>query len=241
VTAPNGWSVRAGAHRTRLPAFVGVEAERAEFEAIWPALARYRGDAARLRRIYETTQVPMVWLDNERRYRHANVPSRLFLRRTLPEFQAFRADDLVPREHLAELEEMWQTLLAEGRAAGTVHIRLPDGIPMDVDYCGVANLLPGSHLFVFMPTRWPEEEMPQPGQPPTGTPEPTRSRLTPREREVMTLIASGAEIATIAEELTLSTHTVKTHVRHALSRLGARNRAHAIAIALQEGEITAAP
>jgi DNA-binding CsgD family transcriptional regulator len=212
-----------------------VEGQRPELGAIWSALARHRGDAARLRRIYETTQVPMVWLDNDRRHRHANVASRLFLRRTLRQLQPLRSDDLVPREHTADLEAMWETLRADDRVAGTIHLRLPDGVPFDVDYCGVANVLPGLHLFVFMPSLWPDEELPQP---PQGPPEPARGRLTPREREVLTLIATGAEVASIAEELTLSPHTVKTHVRQALGRLGARNRAHAIAIALHEGEIT---
>jgi mannose-1-phosphate guanylyltransferase/mannose-1-phosphate guanylyltransferase/phosphomannomutase len=65
-------------------------------------------------------------------------------------------------------------------------------------------------------------------------------RLTPREREVMSLLALGLNGAEIAERLVLSPETVRVHVRNARQRLGARTRAHAIALALKRGEITLA-
>ena len=57
-------------------------------------------------------------------------------------------------------------------------------------------------------------------------------RLSPREREVLTLIASGADLAQIAHELTLSVATVRTHARNALRKLGARNTADLVRTAL---------
>jgi DNA-binding CsgD family transcriptional regulator len=62
--------------------------------------------------------------------------------------------------------------------------------------------------------------------------------LTPREREVITLLALGLSGAEIAERLVLSPETVRIHVRNARQRLGARTRAHAIALALESGAIT---
>jgi DNA-binding NarL/FixJ family response regulator len=55
------------------------------------------------------------------------------------------------------------------------------------------------------------------------------ARLTPREREVLALLAGGATNARIAGRLTLSETTVKSHVKHILRKLGAANRAEAIA------------
>jgi DNA-binding CsgD family transcriptional regulator len=209
--------------------------DRAEFGAIWPSLARHRGDANGLRRIYERSQIPMVWLNNDRAYLHANAAARLFLRLTLHQIQALRADELVPHEHQRGLEDMWAELLGKGRVAGTIAIRLPDGAQFAVDYSGIANVLPGAHLFVFMPQHWPEEELSQfLGRERDGA----RGRLTARESEVLTVIARGAEIAEVARTLSLSPHTVRTHLRNALGKLGAQNRAHAIAIALGSGEIT---
>lgn len=61
--------------------------------------------------------------------------------------------------------------------------------------------------------------------------------LTWREREVLQLIASGASDQEIAEKLTLSIHTVKTHVRHILAKLHAVNRRAAVSEARQRGLI----
>ncbi|MFN3332329.1 MAG: response regulator [Caldilinea sp.] len=59
--------------------------------------------------------------------------------------------------------------------------------------------------------------------------------LTWREREVLQLIATGASDQEIAEKLTLSIHTVKTHVRHILAKLHAVNRRAAVSEAKQRG------
>jgi DNA-binding CsgD family transcriptional regulator len=61
--------------------------------------------------------------------------------------------------------------------------------------------------------------------------------LTPREREVMTMLALGDTGAEIAEKLFISPETVRIHVRNARRRLGARTRAQAIALAIRDGEI----
>jgi DNA-binding NarL/FixJ family response regulator len=62
-------------------------------------------------------------------------------------------------------------------------------------------------------------------------------RLSSREREVFELLAQGLTGEEIANRLVLSGETVRTHVRNGMRRLGARTRAHALAIALTEGEI----
>jgi DNA-binding CsgD family transcriptional regulator len=66
----------------------------------------------------------------------------------------------------------------------------------------------------------------------------SRLQLTDREREVMTLVASGLQSGDMAERLFLSPETVKSHVHNAMSKLGAHTRAHAVAIALVTGQIS---
>lgn len=61
--------------------------------------------------------------------------------------------------------------------------------------------------------------------------------LTQRERQVMGLLAEGRSGARIADELVLSPDTVRTHIRNAMSKLGATTRSHAVALALRRGEI----
>jgi DNA-binding NarL/FixJ family response regulator len=62
-------------------------------------------------------------------------------------------------------------------------------------------------------------------------------QLSPREREIMHLMAEGMTAERIGEEITVSVETVRTHVRNTIRKLQARNRVHAIAIALERGEI----
>lgn len=69
-------------------------------------------------------------------------------------------------------------------------------------------------------------------QPAAGAPEPD---LTPRELQVLQLIAAGAADKEIAERLALSLHTVKTHVRSILSKLHAVNRREAARLAARAG------
>jgi DNA-binding NarL/FixJ family response regulator len=59
--------------------------------------------------------------------------------------------------------------------------------------------------------------------------------LTTRESEVLSFIAQGASNKAIARELDISLHTAKFHVASVLAKLGARNRADALAIAIRRG------
>lgn len=62
-------------------------------------------------------------------------------------------------------------------------------------------------------------------------------RLTAREREVLALLASGVTNAQLADRLTVAESTVKSHVKHILHKLGAGNRAAAIACYLRESRL----
>jgi DNA-binding NarL/FixJ family response regulator len=69
---------------------------------------------------------------------------------------------------------------------------------------------------------------------------PTTDRLgvlSPREREVLDLLADGLTGEEVAARLSLSPETVRTHVRNAMDKLEAHTRVHAVAIALRQGEI----
>ncbi|MET0604270.1 MAG: response regulator transcription factor [Baekduia sp.] len=60
---------------------------------------------------------------------------------------------------------------------------------------------------------------------------PVRSKLTPREWEVLDLLCAGLTVDQIADELVLARDTVRTHVKRLLRKLGAHSQAEAISIA----------
>jgi two-component system, NarL family, response regulator len=75
-----------------------------------------------------------------------------------------------------------------------------------------------------------QERFVDPAVPPSGS----RGKLTRRQREILQLLADGGSTVAAARELGLSEETVKTHTKNVLARLGAKNRTHAVAIALRE-------
>jgi DNA-binding NarL/FixJ family response regulator len=74
--------------------------------------------------------------------------------------------------------------------------------------------------------------------PPTE-PEARATDLTPREEEVLCLLASGLDQTEIAAQLVISEKTVETHIQRVLSKLDVHSRAQAVAVAHRDGLVAA--
>lgn len=90
------------------------------------------------------------------------------------------------------------------------------------------------------------EEPPLPELAPTSLPEPLfepvefeswslPGGLTPREAEILALLVNGRTVAEVSGALFISTHTVTRHIANTYAKIGARNRAEAIAWAIEAG------
>ena len=67
----------------------------------------------------------------------------------------------------------------------------------------------------------------------------SRAELTEREREILDLLARGLSNADIAQQLTISVHTVRNHVANLSAKLGAHSKLEVLSIAVREGLVGA--
>ena len=119
----------------------------------------------------------------------------------------------------------------EALRAGASGFLLKDA-PEEQLVSGIRIVTSGASLFAPAVTRRLIERFA--GTAPT-TPPPALVDLTPRELEVLRLVARGLSNAEIAAELVLSEHTAKTHVAHILDKLDLRDRVQAVVLAYESG------
>jgi len=126
--------------------------------------------------------------------------------------------------------------LFEALQAGAAGFLLKDGSPEDL-IRGVREVAAGECLLAPSATRRLITEFvdSRPGLPADGVAERQVRTLTPRELEVLRLMALGLSNSEIAEQLIVGENTVKTHVSHVLGKLHARDRVQAVIVAYQAG------
>jgi PAS domain S-box-containing protein len=182
--------------------------------------------------VYENAPYAFVLADDSRGALDGNRAARHFLGLSREALATSRIDDLMPEAMRSGLDRTWATFLATGTMQGLFPLVLANGLQRTVLLRAKANVRPGRHLGTF--------QLARPGHENNGhTDELSMSaeELTSREREVLTLLARGSSARAIAEAATLSPDTVRTHVRNAMKKLGARSRPHAIALAIRHREI----
>jgi DNA-binding NarL/FixJ family response regulator len=123
----------------------------------------------------------------------------------------------------------------EALRAGASGFLLKDA-PEEQLVAGIRIVADGGSLFAPAVTRRLIERFA--GAPPRQPP-PALAELTPRELEVLRLLARGLSNAEIAAQLVLSEHTAKTHVAHILGKLGLRDRVQAVVRAYESGIVRA--
>ena len=192
--------------------------------------------AESLRVAFSKSRHPMLIADDQRRWVTGNAAACDLLGITWEDIPWHAMDDYTPPSERKTLEEQWQAFLGSGTAEGWYELLVPTLGPTPVEFSARANVLPSRHLAVFIK---PEGSVraAEAAWKPITVEERGLLPLTTREREVMTLVATGLHNSEMAEQLFVSQETVKSHVHNAMGKLGAHTRAGAVAIALVTGQI----
>jgi DNA-binding NarL/FixJ family response regulator len=127
-------------------------------------------------------------------------------------------------------------IVFEALRAGASGFLLKDAPPEDL-LAGVKTIAAGEQLLDSAVTRSVVEEFVRLSPEPRAIDE-RLAQLTPRELEILLLIARGRSNAEIGAELHLSDATVKTHVTHVLQKLGLRDRVQVVIHAYEHGLVT---
>jgi two-component system, NarL family, response regulator YdfI len=101
-----------------------------------------------------------------------------------------------------------------------------------------ATVQAAAHGLVVLPAALAERMLSQPASVEALAPAPLDEPLTPREREVLELLAEGLSNKLIARRLQISEHTVKFHVSSIYAKLGASSRTEAVSQGARRGLIT---
>jgi DNA-binding CsgD family transcriptional regulator len=181
----------------------------------------------------DSAPVALLAADDNRRIRRVNSRWCALTGYEPERATSIRIDDLLAPESRPGIDMRWSDLLATGLSTARIVILRPDNSRIAVRYGAFANVLTGVHVAAYFA---------EPGQDVRSL-RPARARragqLTRREQESLRLVAMGMTTTAAAEHLGISPETVRTHVRNAMNKLGARTRAQAIAVAMRDGEIPA--
>ena len=126
----------------------------------------------------------------------------------------------------------------EALRAGASGFLLKDA-PAEELAAAVRNVAAGDSLLAPSVTRRVIDAFVRRAAPVTHGPDPRLAQLTPRELEVLGLLARGLSNLDIAERLFVSEGTTKTHVSNVLAKLGLRDRVQAVIFAYENGVVVA--
>jgi PAS domain S-box-containing protein len=128
-------------------------------------------------------------------------------------------------------EREWRAVLQRPQVSAVADIARPDGSVATVEVGAHPEVLTGRRLILLVVLKVGRRLRPSGDG---GRTEAVVRKLSQRESEVVALLALGHSGPEIADELSVSHNTVRTHVRNAMEKLGARTRAQLVAIAMGE-------
>ena len=177
--------------------------------------------------VFERSTNALVLLDERRDVVEANASALSLFGRTRGNFVGASVVASIRPEDRPRADEEWERFLISGDYSGGRVLVRGDGVEVPTHFAARLEFVGGRRLAIYVVI--PDDD-------PSPVPAEQRADLplTSREREVIALIALGRETPQIAAELHVASETVRTHVRSAMSKLGAATRAQLVAIVLAD-------
>jgi PAS domain S-box-containing protein len=175
----------------------------------------------------------MVLADEERRHVEVNGAYLSLLGYKRRDLIGRPTYELVAGGPLLSAQE-WRALLDRSHFTATADLIAADGHRVAVQFAGHPEVVTGQHLVLFVIIKAGRAGRPHHDVTP---PRADCAALSKRELEVVQLLALGLTGPEVAQELHLAHNTVRTHVRNAMAKAGARSRAQLVAKALGEGVV----
>jgi PAS domain S-box-containing protein len=174
--------------------------------------------------VFERSSNAIVLFDEQRVIVDANPVACNWYGTSRSELIRSRGERFVAPEDRWSWNTDWRKLWATGECVGERTVLRANGSRIHVQFDARTIEIAGRRIAVSV---WlevqSEEELEHTAQ---------LGDLTPREREIVRLVALGQTSPQIADELFISAATVGTHVRNAMVKAGARTRAHLVAMSL---------
>jgi PAS domain S-box-containing protein len=175
--------------------------------------------------VFERTSNPIALLDDQRRIVDVNDAGLALFGGERRDLIGMSIAESIRPEERERAASDWQAFLQSGEYSGIRALIKADGSEVQIEFAARMASIGERRLAIYVAAR--DDLSDSSATAPAG-----ELPLTSREREVVTLIALGRDTSEIAERLHISPETVRTHVRNAMSRLGAHTRAQLVAIAL---------
>jgi len=179
---------------------------------------------AAFRLLFDTSTTPVAILDERRRLLDMNPAGLRLLCQTAAAPTGEPAAEAIAPPERERSEADWHQLLRDGRLSGTRTLIRADGAQVAVMFAAVVESVAGGRRAIYALTPAGAKPVGLGGQDGHGA-----DALTAREAQVVQLIAGGLDTSEIAASLLVSPNTVRSHVRNAMSKLGARTRAQLVA------------
>jgi PAS domain S-box-containing protein len=183
--------------------------------------------------VFERSTNAIALVDEQRVYLEVNAAICELLGASREEIVGRRSDRFVAPEELSTLDREWRRLWESRDWVCERTLVRADGSRIHGQYAARIGEIGGREIAVVVWICGKPEEVGDDGEEELAQ----LGELTPREREVLSLVAFGHTSAQIAEQLVISTETVRTHVRNAMAKTGARTRAQLVAMALADRHI----